>query len=474
MLRGRQILGRLGLTLTICVSLSACAASLQQISSAQRAAIEAEKTALVLFRLTARVDQEIVAPLTDSGNFIRIDFDLANLEGGEPVRTITADSSDVLVSLSPDAASQGWGAFALGPGTYYFLVRARSNKWIQPADLPQMRFRFTVSPENKPIYIGSLRLDCIAPSVSTWFGPRRGTPKCSWENPVPFDESEDAAIMARDVADMPAPVTELMQSYYTPLQHGQLAALSPVGVLVSGSAQSDLQSPEWMSRAMQRGLGYGLAPSALLLAVLGSGGGGGGPGAGAVLGLAVMWAPVGATLGGLGGYIGGKWSESRFEPCRKSLRESLSELEPDAVLRKKLTATLGNRGIPLSEVNLTQETATSERNQVQLGSIIDARIQRIALRHCQVASQTLCVDVAVRARVIEARSNNAMYDAVLLYGREELQPYELRAYSSESTPGHEVESICGENGIETFHGEIARALDAIVDGLVGDFGLRNE
>jgi len=278
-------------------------------------------------------------------------------------------------------------------------------------------------------------------------------------------------------AGLPVMATELMQSYFTPLQPGQLATLSSVGILVSGGAESDVQSPEWMSRAMQRGLRYGLAPSALLLAVLGGGGGGGGPGAGAVLGLAVLWAPVGATLGGLGGYVGGKWSESRFEPCRKSLHESLSELEPDAVLRQKLGAALGNWGIPLTEVNLTEEADATEHDQVQLGSIVDARIQRIALRHCQAESQNLCVEVAVRARVIEANNNKAIYDSVLFYsngGNTAVQPYEMRAYSSESTPGHEVEAVCGENGIETFHGEIARALDAIVDGLVRDFGLRKE
>ena len=108
MLRAIQVLGRLGLTLTICAILSACAASLQQISSEQRAAIQAENKALVLFRLTARVDQKIVAPLTNSGNFIGIAFDLANLDGGEPARTIIADSSGVLVGLSTDATSHGW------------------------------------------------------------------------------------------------------------------------------------------------------------------------------------------------------------------------------------------------------------------------------------------------------------------------------------------------------------------------------
>lgn len=477
MLRAIQVLGRLGLTLTICASLSACTASLQQISSEEREAIQAEKKTLVLFRITAKIDQKIVAPLTNEGNLIAIAFDLANLDGGEPARTIIADSSGVLVGLSTDATSHGWAALALAPGTYYFLVRARSNKWVQPAYLPEMQFRFTVPRGNKPIYIGSLKLDCLVPSVSTWLGPAQGTPTCSWDNPVPLDESEDAEIMLRNAADMTTPMTELMQSYFTPLQPGQLASLSPVGVLVSGGAQSDMQSPAWMSRAMRQGLRYGLAPSALLLAVLGGGGGGGGPGAGAVLGLAIMWAPVGATLGGLGGYVGGKWTESKFEPCRKSLRDSISGFDPDAVLRQKLTAALGTWGIPLTEINLTKDVDAAEHNQVRLASFVHTRIQRIALRHCQAESQTLCVELPVRTRVIEANNNKAIYDAVLFYsnGSETaVQPYELRAYSSERSPGQEVETFCGENGIETFHGEIARALDAIVHQLTRDLGVRVE
>ena len=171
MLRAIQVLGRLGLTLTICAILSACTASLQQISSEQRGAIETEKKTLVLFRITAKVDQKIVAPLTSEGNFIAIAFDLANLDDGEPARTIIADSSDVLFGLSSDAASQGWAAFALAPGSYYFSVHGKSNKWTQRAYLSEMPFRFAVRPGNTAIYIGSLSMDCFVPSVSTWLGP---------------------------------------------------------------------------------------------------------------------------------------------------------------------------------------------------------------------------------------------------------------------------------------------------------------
>jgi hypothetical protein len=99
--------------------------------------------------------------------------------------------------------------------------------------VPEAQFRFTVLRGHTPVYIGSLKLDCIGKTLSTFFGPRRGTPECSWENPVPFDESEEAAILLRNTAGLPASVTELMQFYFTPLQPGQLAALSPIGVILS-------------------------------------------------------------------------------------------------------------------------------------------------------------------------------------------------------------------------------------------------
>jgi hypothetical protein len=461
----------------ICASLSACAASLRSITPEQRQAIESEKKTLALFRLTARVDNEIVAPLTNAGNFIPIAFELANIDTGEPMRRMLADSSDVLFGLSTDAANDGWAAFSLAPGTYYFLVRTRVDKWSRPEGLPvpEVQFRFTVPLGNTPIYIGSLKLDCIGKTISTFLGPRRGTPECSWENPVPFDESEEAATLLRKTAGLPPSVTELMQFYSSPLQAGQLAALSPVGVLAAPGKDSDMKPPEWMSRAVKRGLRYGLAPSALLLAVLGAPGGA--PGAGAALGLAILWAPVGATLGGLGGYVGGKWSESRFEPCRRTLHESLRVLEPDTLLRQQLSAALNNWGIPLTEINLTEETGPAEHKEVQLGSIVHTRIQRIALRHCEAESQKLCVDLAVRTRVIAAQNSKSMYDTVLFYSNGNdpaARPYELRAYAAETSPGQDVEAFCGENGIETFHREIAHALNAIVDSLGRDFGLQKD
>jgi hypothetical protein len=147
------------------------------------------------------------------------------------------------------------------------------------------------------------------------------------------------------------------------------------------------------------------------------------------------------------------------------------------LLRRKLSAALGNWGIPVTEMNLTEEAGAAEHHAAQPGSILHTRVQRIALRHCEADSKNLCIDVAVRARVIDAKSSKAIYDGVLYYNHGSntaVLPYELPAYSSERTSGCEVEAICGEKGTEIFHGEIARALDAIVRELTRDFGLRPE
>jgi hypothetical protein len=159
------------------------------------------------------------------------------------------------------------------------------------------------------------------------------------------------------------------------------------------------------------------------------------------------------------------------------LHESLRALGPDALLRQQLSAALNNWDIPLAEINLIEETGDGEHKDVQLGSIVHTRIQRIGVRHCEAESQKLCIDVAVRTRVIGAQSNKAIYDTALLYStgsNPPVQPYELLIYASDSSPGHEVEALCGANGVEIFHGEIARALNAIVNGLGRDLGLQKD
>ena len=56
---------------------------------------------------------------------------------------------------------------------------------------------------------------------------------------------------------------------------------------------------------------------------------------------AILWAPIGAGLG----YLGGKWSESSWEPCRQVLQESISKFDPMAALATKLKGALDHAGV---------------------------------------------------------------------------------------------------------------------------------
>ena len=56
---------------------------------------------------------------------------------------------------------------------------------------------------------------------------------------------------------------------------------------------------------------------------------------------AILWAPIGAGLG----YLGGKWSESSWEPCRQVLQESISKFDPMAALATKLKGALDRAGV---------------------------------------------------------------------------------------------------------------------------------
>jgi hypothetical protein len=220
---------------------------------------------------------------------------------------------------------------------------------------------------------------------------------------------------------------------------------------------------------MKRAIGIGLAPSAVLLALLSGGGGGGGPGAGGVVFLAIAWAPVGTALG----YLGGKWSESSWEPCRKALQESLSKFDPMAALAAKLKAALENAGVPTLEI-ATGVGAGAEALSRELKSILNAQITRVVLRLC---SPTLCLDVATHATLFDVATQTYVYDRVFVYSAAqlELQPYELFVRSS-TTPAasRSLEAYCEAGGGELLQVDLSNALDATVNRVVQDLGLRME
>ena len=258
----------------------------------------------------------------------------------------------------------GWGAFMLAPGTYYLRITSES------ADRPEMfepvpEFRFVVPPNTPLLYIGSLNLACTTKETASWFGGR-DFQACS-SRATAANEAEAARVVAEaSFKNFGSPLAMMMQPYRSPLPlpPGTISKVAPVGLLVPGS-KTDLGSPEWMKRALARGL----VPSGVGVMALFRG-------IGAMA--ALVWAPIGVGLG----YLGGKWSESSWEPCRQVLQESISKFDPMAALATKLKAALDRVGVQTLAIG-------TEAGDVK--SIFTAQILRIGLRHCGAGQGSLPV-----------------------------------------------------------------------------------
>lgn len=183
----------------------------------------------------------------------------------------------------------------------------------------------------------------------------------------------------------------------------------------------------------------------------------------------VLWAPVGAALG----YLGGKISESSWEPCRQALQESLMKFDPMAAFATRLKAALDQEEVQSIDLR-TGIDAGDEALVSAVKSILSARVTRVGLRFC---SPTLCLHVATHVTLFDVTTQTYLYDKVFVYSAAqlELQPYELFVFLP-TTPasGRELDAYCGEGGGELLQADLSNAFDAIVSRVVQELGIAVE
>jgi hypothetical protein len=445
------------LRLYILVLLLPACTMVRPLGPDEHEAIRQNKKAIVLFRLTGSLDKKEVRLLLESSlgdqfDYTILSFGLANLDVGEPMKAFPVAPrvrSYAYFSPSPEIAEKGWGAFLLEPGMYYLRITSHVKGIIEP--IPE--FRFVVPPNVPIVYIGSLHVVCTTIESAGWFGGREfGYGSCSSEAAAANEAVAANLVAESSFRDFGPLSTMIMQRYGTGVASGTISTAAPLGLLVP-RGKIDVGSPEWIRRAIT----LGLLPSAVFSL------GGSGPGVAA----AILWAPIGAGLG----YLGGKWSESSWEPCRQALQDSLSEFDPMAVLGTKLKAKLEQAGVPILEI--ATNTARAEPSDVK--TILIAQIQRIGLRFC---SPTLCLHVVTRVRIFEAATETYLHDWAFVYlnGKPstlELQPYELFVTDATAS-SRDLETYCGEGGGEMLREDLSKALDATVSRLVQDLGLSME
>jgi hypothetical protein len=467
----------LGLILSVIALTSLAGCSIvRQPSPEEYESVRQNKKAIVLFRLTGSLDSKEVHVLLDTvggyPNYILLSFGLANLDAGEPLRVFFVNEtvpswlpSYMYFSPSHEIAESGWGAFLLEPGTYYLRITSIPKGVIEP--IPE--FRFMVPPNAPLVYIGSLHVACTTiENAGLYWGRGFGFGSCSLDTTAANEEGAAKVIGETSFRDFGSLSAMIMQRYdLAPLPPGTISKVAPVGLLVP-RGKIDVGSPEWMRRAMS----LGLAPTAGLLAL----GFGLGP-QGAALGVigGVLWAPVGTVLG----YLGGKWSESSWEPCRQALQKALIKFDPMAALAAKLKAALDNWNVPALDI---AEDRGAGADTTDVKSILHAQIQRVVLRLCPSSflSTPLCLDVATHASLFDVATQTYVYDRMFVYSDAdpsslEFQPYELSVPSSTTAAtGRALEAYCEEGGGEILQADLSNALDATVNQIVRDLGLRVE
>jgi hypothetical protein len=180
-------------------------------------------------------------------------------------------------------------------------------------------------------------------------------------------------------------------------------------------------------------------------------------------------------LGAASGFLGGKLSESSFEPCRQVIQQSILKFDPMQALNTKLKAVLRQSGVQIVEVGGAQNASGSGND---FKSTLSLQIQRIALRNCGDLSDSLCMEMTTRAQLFETATKTYPYDTVLRYSDAPSlpsRPFEVQlTVTPWESPGEELKSYCKDNGTELLVRELAYGLDAIVDRVVADLGLSLE
>ncbi len=101
--------------------------------------------------------------------------------------------------------------------------------------------------------------------------------------------------------------------------------------------------------------------------------------------------------------------------------------------------------------------------------VLQADIERIQLRECGERS-TFCLEVAVRARLVDVSTGEPVHDIVFVYSNPTRRLYknDLGAVLSEvaaqpSPECRELAAICGDGGRQLLQEELTRALDVLVE-----------
>lgn len=362
---------------------------------------------------------------------------------------------------SVESRENGWRYLVLPAGSYrVFIGTSTAGSGLRPTvDAPGRYLSFWLNvPRGRPLlYAGSIELGCS----TAWEGDfRRACPDVAVA-----DETDSARAIAGGAFAGFGPLATAFVEYVhgDPIAPALLRGLEPVALATRGGGE--LVTPDWKARAAlvwlaprlfleDHELAQGVELTAIRLAA-------------ALAGHAYL--PVGAALASAEASA----AESEWGPCMEDLAGALGEFGLGDDLERRLRAALHARGFGGAPGPAEGGDASASSDPDGAGGVLRTDIQRVQLRECEERG-TFCVEVAARVRLLDAAAGEPVYDTILAYANPSrgLAPSEIGLHLTEFVVGpsqsRELAAFCGDGGRALFNGELTRALEVLVDGIVPD------
>ncbi len=451
--------------LAISVFLYGCGTSLSTggPTAEQRRAIEAQKASIVLLRVTATRDgkvMDITGSRDEPWHCLQVRaVELGATATGAPPGTENKVPTSELRKV-------GWRFLVLPPGSYRLLISSPLtacdwlhtylNSWWRTRDGSNRApsFWLNVPRGQSFLYAGSVHITCSSAARA-----------CSGDLDV-VDETDLAKEIAHAHFSEYGPLTTSRMGHYgDPIDLAKLRETQPLTLVTTGA--EELVTPDWGQYSKKF-----FAPSAWALdAMDGTGSTEGGL---VALMFAIAYLPVGAALAAADAEL----AERKWAPCLQGLVQEIQEFDPMADLRRHVNENLREQGFdPVSELG-SAVNAVSLAADAGAKGVLQADIQRIQLRDCGAGGgKTFCLEVAVRARLIDIDTGEPLYDTAFVYSNEYLRVFDLdgspgvydfpsREFAVGKSECRELTAYCNGNGRDLLRADLARALDTLARNIV--------
>jgi hypothetical protein len=240
--------------------------------------------------------------------------------------------------------------------------------------------------------------------------------------------------------------------------------LFPMGILKTAAVKLKLGSPDWKKRAVGRTTGIGDWMDKDTFRELG----GGYPPGYAAAAYIVFYLPSAAA----GGYVWGQMSENKWSPCIERLSRNIYDLNPSAGLQTALRNSLSEGGV-VDAVELETETnRPAKTSTMEIKSIIEAEVIRVRLQECS-KHGTFGVEIGARIRLKEIRTNQYLYDSIIVVNQSEVVagPPSPKGDVSNLFYCSGISNYCDENGPDLLCMAIRKGVQQISDRVFYDLGL---